>query len=247
MEHELAVREVDRGADLDEEREPALERQPPPVAPGVDRLAVDVLEHQVGGAVRRRAAVEQTGDPRMLERGEDAALGGEALVAEPAGEVGADPLHRHHLVEGAVGAPRAPDRAHAAGADLGLEPPRPDPLRRGRAAPGGGDPLHRALGEEPPAVGGGLVHATELRGELRVGESDPLERRGPLLRRQLEQVAERVAQSRPARASRATRASRHAWPSSWRSQARAAVHSRLTVRSETSSAAPISSCERPPK
>ena len=52
-----------------------------PIAVLVDRLTLDVLHHEVGQAVVRRAPVEQAGDVGVLEPREDLALAGGIVQA----------------------------------------------------------------------------------------------------------------------------------------------------------------------
>ena len=64
------------------------------VAVPVDVPAVDVLEHQVGLPGRRDAGVDQPGDVRMREPGEDRAFALEALLAGAADQRGIQQLDR---------------------------------------------------------------------------------------------------------------------------------------------------------
>ena len=86
-----------------------------------ERLALDVLEHEVRRAVRRGPAVEQAGDVGMLERGRDLPLAPEALQRELARHAGPDELDGDLLLELVVGAAGEVDHAHAALPELGEE------------------------------------------------------------------------------------------------------------------------------
>ena len=87
---EAAVRVAHRPAHDQEQAQPIGHRQPARVAVAVDRHALHVLHDQVRQAVVGRAAVEQAGDVRVLEPGQDLALGPE--LAHPfAGRAGRAP------------------------------------------------------------------------------------------------------------------------------------------------------------
>ena len=87
-----------------------------------ERHAFHVLHDQVGQAVGGRAAVEQTGDVRMVEAGENLALGAEA----PHDRLGVHPafedLEGDALMEHVVVAHRQEHGAHAALAQLADQP-----------------------------------------------------------------------------------------------------------------------------
>ena len=147
---------------------------------GRDRLALDVLEHEVGQAPLGGAAVQQPRDVGVAEPGHDAPF------REKAGtEIGAGPrrqqLERHPAVERAVGALGEPDRPHSATrqqpewpvarrcARAGSRPrcraPRSArPARRRRWAPrrprGGGSPRSHNWARRGPAPRGGGARTT---------------------------------------------------------------------------------------
>jgi len=125
--HEPAVRELHRIRCLQEDRDPLAEAAP--LQRVVDRHALNILHDEVGDAALGNAAVDQPGDPRMLEPGEDAPLFAEAFGDERR-EVGVDQLDRDFLLVKAVVAQPAPDLAHAADADAAFEAERPDAVRR---------------------------------------------------------------------------------------------------------------------
>ena len=97
-----------------------------PLAPGVDGLAVNVLEHEVGRAVLGAAAVDELGDAGMLQPRGDAALGVEAPAEFCALQRQRQQLERGDPLEGAVGALDAIHSAHAAGTDALGNAPRTD-------------------------------------------------------------------------------------------------------------------------
>ena len=75
MDDEVLVRVLHRVADRAEQLEPLARRQLPASSQySVDRLAVDVLHHEVGLPVVGRAAVEEPRDVRVLEPGQDLPL-----------------------------------------------------------------------------------------------------------------------------------------------------------------------------
>src|SRR5205814_7580 len=97
----------------------------------VDRIALDVLHDEVWQAIVGGPSVEQAGDVRMLEPGEDLPLTPEVpndlLAVRPAHD-----LQRHALVELLVGARREEHRAHPAVTELTEQPVRADaPLDAG--------------------------------------------------------------------------------------------------------------------
>jgi hypothetical protein len=104
MDHEILVRVANRVADLEEQLEPLVHAEPPLVAVGVDRLALDVLHHQVGQPILGRAAVDQAGDARVVERRERLPLAAEALEDVLGIHAPLDDLDRHALREVVVGA-----------------------------------------------------------------------------------------------------------------------------------------------
>ena len=72
------MRFADRREHLDHQLQALPHGQALGVAVNVDRLAFDQLHDEVGVAVRARPAVEQAGDRRMVEAGEDLPFGLEA-------------------------------------------------------------------------------------------------------------------------------------------------------------------------
>ena len=109
---------VDGTADLAEELDPLADRQLLVLAVAVDRLAVDQLHDQVRQAVCGGAAVEDLGDPGMIQCGEDLPLDAQpppSLVVQGAGD---DELDGDLAVEGLVVAHRSVDGTHPTFADL---------------------------------------------------------------------------------------------------------------------------------
>ncbi len=77
---------------LSEELEPILSVQHLPITVIIQGLAFDIFHDQIRRPVFGCAAVKQTSDVRMIERGEDAALRMKALD-----DLGMDQVARHHF------------------------------------------------------------------------------------------------------------------------------------------------------
>jgi len=112
---------ADRGADLQEQLQALGHRQVQ--VPGVvgDRLALHVVQGQVGLAVLADAGVEQAGDVGMAEAGQDLPLAVEALAQAGVAQAGAQQLQRDPALVEAVVADGQPDLAHAAFAQQPLQ------------------------------------------------------------------------------------------------------------------------------
>ena len=74
----LRVRVRHGGEHVEEEPQAGRDVEGSVVAPAVDRLALDVLEHQVGLAGLGDAGIDQLGDVGVLQTREDRALAAEA-------------------------------------------------------------------------------------------------------------------------------------------------------------------------
>ena len=90
-----------------------------------DRLPFDELHREVRPSVRRAAAVEQSGDIRMLEAGEDLPLVPEAADDAVGVHAALEHLDRHALLERIIVANAKIDGSHAAMAELRNEAVRP--------------------------------------------------------------------------------------------------------------------------
>ena len=88
------------------------------VAVGGDRLAFDVLHHEVRQAVVGRAAVDQARDVRMIELRQDLPFGAEAPQNVIRIEAAPDEFERDLLAVFVVGPGGEIDRAKSAPADL---------------------------------------------------------------------------------------------------------------------------------
>src|SRR6185503_745878 len=67
----------------DEQLDTRREREPVSIAPGVDALAIDVLEHEKALAARGDAHVQQARDVGIAEPAEQPAFASETLVRMP--------------------------------------------------------------------------------------------------------------------------------------------------------------------
>jgi hypothetical protein len=105
------------GEHVEEEPHAGRDVERPLVAPAVDRLALDVFEHQVRLAGLRDAGIDQLGDVRVFQTREDRALAAEAGGPRGAQESGGEKLDRDHPLEAPVVSPRQPDGAHASSAE----------------------------------------------------------------------------------------------------------------------------------
>ena len=241
MDHQTAMRVLDGIAELEEESEPRVDREIVFAAVVVDRRSFDVLHDQVRNAAGGRAAVEQAGDVGMLERGQNLPLLPEALQQRLAAGAAANEFDGDTLFEFGILARRQKDGAHAAVPELADDAIRSDE-----------DVL-------PPGVGGV--------DEVPDGLFEKSRRRVVLLEQPLHlgtkiRIAATVEQQ-PARVAvevdRGVEQRAHALPEcsverlgghdafiAPRSQARAMVHSRLTVAAEISSASAVSSSVSPP-
>ena len=84
MQDQVAVRVRHRREHVEEEPHPGVDAELPVAAPAIDGRALDVLENQIGLAAVRDAGIEQPGDVRMREAGEEAAFAPEAFGADAA-------------------------------------------------------------------------------------------------------------------------------------------------------------------
>ena len=98
----------------------------------IDRLAVDVFEHEVRLAGRRDAGVDEMGDARMAKPGEDGAFALEPRLTAALDERDVQQLDRGAALEPAVAAFGEPHVAAAALADGGEQPIRAEDLTRER-------------------------------------------------------------------------------------------------------------------
>ena len=125
VQHAAAVRIGDRIGHLQQQFELLPQRRSALCAPGVDRLAFDMLQRQVRAAQGIDTRIEQAGDLRVLQPGQDVALTREALLEHACpGDV--RQLQRHWALDQAVAALCQPYRAHPALAQRAQQPVRAD-------------------------------------------------------------------------------------------------------------------------
>ena len=194
------------------------------------RLPLDVLHDEVRTPVRRRAAVEQPRDVRMIERRDDLSLGPEAPDEILAVHAALHQLQRDPLAVRVVGAHGQKDRAHAAAsdllqdlvrADLGADVVVASVLSRGAV---GHCAAHGAL---TLRVGMAFEQLPDVAKQLRVVSTGARDKRNARVFGQRDGFGKDVLDPRPAlrihgRPSR-SRVNNHAF---------AVVHSRPTVASE---------------
>ena len=120
---------LDRLADVLEEPQSRLDGEPVAVAVVRDGLALHEVHRQPGAPVRGDAAVEQPRDGRVVEPGQDLALGDEPRRALRR-QARAHQFDGGRLLVRSVGSLGAPDFAHAPSADALDQSPRADPVDR---------------------------------------------------------------------------------------------------------------------
>ena len=128
MNHQVAMRHLDRPTHLLEEFEPVGDAEPLLIAIAIDRHPFDVLHYQVRQPVGRRSGVEQAGDVGMLDAGKNLPLGAEALQRLVAGHATAQDLDRHLPRELLVGTYRQVYAPGPAAADPAANLVGPQPL-----------------------------------------------------------------------------------------------------------------------
>jgi hypothetical protein len=139
MHDEVAMRQIDRLRNGEDQPDARCEIGADALAPGVDRLALHELQYEIRPPVRRDPAVEKAGDVRMLEARQDLALAQEAAQHRVRVHAALEELERHRLLEVTVGALGLPDLAHAAAPEKPLQAIGPDAVAwRSRGAAGSG-------------------------------------------------------------------------------------------------------------
>ena len=136
MDHERTMGGGDRPAGAEEQLDARAQVEPVGVAVGVDRPAVHVLHREVRQPIVGDAAVEQRGDVRMRETGQDVALGEEAIAQRRIEHGRARQLERDQPLIDAVGPAGEIHHAHAAVANLPQQFVRTDLRAWRRVAPG---------------------------------------------------------------------------------------------------------------
>ena len=113
MHDQIGMRVGDGRQHVEKQTQARFDAESLAVAVAVDRLPLDVLQHDIGLAKCRHARVNEMGNVRMGKPGQDAALAPEALLPSAADEAGVQELDRRLPLEAAVAPPGKPDVAHA--------------------------------------------------------------------------------------------------------------------------------------
>ncbi len=123
MHDQLAMGVIDHARDLGEQRQACLQSEGPRAGVLRQRVAADEVHRQVRATVRGDAGIQQRGNRRMVELGEDAAFLQEALQQRLRVHAALEQLDRrglHHIALLSFG---QPDFAHAATTEQALDPP----------------------------------------------------------------------------------------------------------------------------
>ena len=118
VDHQVAVGERDRLANLAEQCAALRDAQLSFRTPGVDGLSLDVFENEEGAAVKARPAIEKARDVGMIEHGENLAFLTEAFQHCVRVDAALDQFDGDLLVEFIVGAGCQIDGAHATAPDF---------------------------------------------------------------------------------------------------------------------------------
>ena len=198
MNDEMAVRVANRSKHALEQGDSCFEAKFKSIAVSVDRLTLDIFEHEVGLRIVDDPGIDEARDIGMIQPAEHSALAAESLFSGPAEPVGMDELDRDRSLESPIGSAGSPDAAHAAPTDFGFDEVGADAaadeghvgdrcVRIGRVGQELGVSLAIAHRERPLNFGGDLgVRACELR-----------EPRPALRLRQLESTIEVIAEDAP--------------------------------------------------
>ncbi len=127
VDHQVAVRVLDRRADVEKQPQARRHAESPGIAPAVDRQPVDVFEHQIGRTLGTDAAIDQPRDRRMRQSRQQLPFAGEARAFAGIEHAAAQQLDGHALFEGAIGAFAEIDAGAAAGSDRSQHAPRTQP------------------------------------------------------------------------------------------------------------------------
>lgn len=134
VDHESQVGELHGVADGEEEAKSPVDIQTLLVAVREQRPSDHVVHHQKWAAVRRRAAIDEPGDERVIQHREDLALRPEPLQYLVRAQAGIDQLDRDFLREVFVVARRSKDNPHPAAARFLDDPVRTDLVPGGKRA-----------------------------------------------------------------------------------------------------------------
>ncbi len=131
MDHALLMRVLDCLADAQHQQHARMQRQAVFVAPPGDRLAAQVLHHQIRLAVGIGPHVVDLRDRRVHHLRQQPALEFEQRTALRIQRIGGHQLDRHLALVRAIGTVAQIHLAHAAGADQAIDRPRTE-ARAGR-------------------------------------------------------------------------------------------------------------------
>ena len=118
MDDTVFVRVMDCGADLLKQSQPVGDRKLVVLAILVDGLAFDILHYKVRKAVLCRSAIEESGDVRMIETGEDLPLIAKAAHNKVGIHAPVDEFDRDTSFKLGVSTNRQIDRPHSAATDF---------------------------------------------------------------------------------------------------------------------------------
>jgi hypothetical protein len=114
MNNQIVLGELDSAQHLLEEGDTGFQTELEAIAVGVDGFSVDQFHHQKWFAIGRHSAVEQLCDMRMIQAGEDLALGEKPLAMPLPAQRPAQDFDGDVLLELSVIAMGAIDGTHAA-------------------------------------------------------------------------------------------------------------------------------------
>ena len=118
MDDSAAVGHLDHIANPGEELETVGERETVGFAVLVECQSLDQFHHQVGTPIVELAAIDQPGNRRVFEGGQNLALAVEEASQLGGRQLGMDDLEGDPLVKTVVRALRQEDRAHPTGSEV---------------------------------------------------------------------------------------------------------------------------------
>src|SRR6201996_5981909 len=128
MDDEVGVRGGNGVEHLEEEPKSRIDVKARFIAVLIDRLTVDVLEHEIGLACSGNTGVDEFGDVRIGEQCEDSAFAPKAPFARFAEKGDVEELECDGALEPSVDAARAPDASHSTLADVRFDAEGTDDL-----------------------------------------------------------------------------------------------------------------------
>ncbi len=124
---EVGVRVRHRRQHIEKEPHTRIDREPIRVAISIDRLAINVLEHEIRLTDLGDAGIDEMRDVRMRELGENTGLTCEPSLHGMADECGVEKLDRRSSLETPIAPLGEPHAAHAAMTDRCHQPVVTDP------------------------------------------------------------------------------------------------------------------------